>query len=460
VMVTVTEVNDPPVATADSATTAEDTALGMAASALLSNDSPGPANESGQSLAVTSVSPTSAQGGTVVLSGDAISYSPPVNFFGTDSFSYTVSDDGTTNGTADAMSVVGEVMVTVTEVNDVPLCTGLGLTTPEDTVVSRDLAPQCSDVDGDTLAIELVSLSLQGTSTLAGTVLTYTPNGDFNGTDSVTFRARDGSTFSNTATVNITVSPVNDAPIANAGPDQTVDEGGTVTLAGSGSDVDGDTLTFQWAQTAGPAVTLTNASSATASFTAPQVDVDTVLTFQITVNDGNSGTTSDTVNVTVRNTTPTTFQPARTIGYWKNHPDQLAAILSQGSINLGDTMVTTVSQAVATLSNADAKDARNSLRAQLLAAILNLKNGADPNATGTDIRPTVDASINFLATNNSPVDGKHPNRQQALALKDNLDAYNNSGERLRDDDDRDDDDDDDRENGGDKKSGKDKKGKD
>ncbi len=119
---------------------------------------------------------------------------------------------------------------------------------------------------------------------------------------------------------------------------------------------------------------------------------------------------------------------ARTIGYWKNHQDHLAQMLAYGPIDLGDTVVTTAAQAVTVLSNASAQDARDSLRAQLLAAILNLRNDANPFAAGADIRPTVGAATAYLDTHSSPVTGRHPDRASVLAMKDLLDAFNNSGE--------------------------------
>ena len=93
-------------------------------------------------------------------------------------------------------------------------------------------------------------------------------------------------------------------PVANAGPDQTVSEGATVTLTGSGSDPDGDTITeYRWTQTAGPAVTLSSATGTTTSFTAPTgLVADEVLRFSFVVTAGGEGG-SDSVDVTVNATT-------------------------------------------------------------------------------------------------------------------------------------------------------------
>src|SRR5262249_36600880 len=90
-------------------------------------------------------------------------------------------------------------------------------------------------------------------------------------------------------------------PIANAGPDQLVDEGVTVMLNGTGSsDPDGDPITLAWSQTAGPAVTLTSISATQPTFTAPDVSTDTVLTFQLIVADGITNSVPDEVRITVR----------------------------------------------------------------------------------------------------------------------------------------------------------------
>lgn len=97
----------------------------------------------------------------------------------------------------------------------------------------------------------------------------------------------------------VTVALDNQFPIANAGPDFAVNEGAGVLLAGSATDAENDALTYSWTQTAGPTVMLNGADTATASFTAPQVGLDTPLTFELRVTDTAGGYTTDDVVVTV-----------------------------------------------------------------------------------------------------------------------------------------------------------------
>ncbi|MEK7415108.1 MAG: PKD domain-containing protein, partial [Planctomycetota bacterium] len=119
-----------------------------------------------------------------------------------------------------------------------------------------------------------------------------------------TLTVTDNQGATGTASVAITVAP-NQAPTANAGSAQTVNEGATVSLSGSGSDSDGTIASYAWTQTAGSAVTLSGAASATATFTAPQVSADTVLTFKLTVTDNSGATGEATVNVTVHDVAAT-----------------------------------------------------------------------------------------------------------------------------------------------------------
>ncbi|MCB9650291.1 MAG: S8 family serine peptidase [Deltaproteobacteria bacterium] len=94
--------------------------------------------------------------------------------------------------------------------------------------------------------------------------------------------------------------PPNQPPVANAGPDQTVDAETQVALDGSASsDPDGDPLTFAWQQQSGPSVTLIDANTAQPSFTAPTVKEESVLVFRLAVDDGQGGAAQDDVAITV-----------------------------------------------------------------------------------------------------------------------------------------------------------------
>jgi chitinase len=88
-------------------------------------------------------------------------------------------------------------------------------------------------------------------------------------------------------------------PTANAGADRTITEGAATNLQGSGTDAGGSIAAYLWTQTAGPAVTLNGASTATASFTAPQVTASTALTFRLRVTDNQGATGTDDVTITV-----------------------------------------------------------------------------------------------------------------------------------------------------------------
>ena len=232
VTLTVSPVNDPPVAQADTKVTDEDTQLKFPALDLLSNDSPGPANESGQKLTVTAVTSPTTQGGTVRLEGTNVVYLPATNFFGTDSFTYTVADNGTTGGTSDPKSATGTVTLTVRPVNDPPVAQADAKVTAEDTqlkfpalgLLSND-SPGPANESGQKLTVTAVTspTAQGGTVRLDGTNLVYLPATNFFGTDSFTYTVTDNGTTggtsdpkSATATVTLTVSPVNDPPVAQA----------------------------------------------------------------------------------------------------------------------------------------------------------------------------------------------------------------------------------------------------
>ena len=159
-----------------------------------------------------------------------------------------------------------------------------------------------SDFDGDALSVRLLDEPGHGTVEVdAAGVVTYVHDGSETAADRFGYKADDGTALSDKATVTIEVTPVNDAPTAEAGPDQEVGEGAAVTLSGSGTDPEGETLTFAWTQSRGPAVALSEAAAAAPSFTAPaQLAADTTLVFELVVTDASGAASApDAVTVTV-----------------------------------------------------------------------------------------------------------------------------------------------------------------
>jgi hypothetical protein len=161
------------------------------------------------------------------------------------------------------------------------------------------LTASATDPDGDPLSFQWTQASGPAVTLLGANTDTArftAPNVSIALTFQVTVDDGNGGTASDAVIVSVTASGgTNIAPVANAGPDQTVHTGQTVTLSGTGTDANNDPLTFLWTQTAGPAVTLTSATSATPTFIAPAPGT---LTFQLAVNDGQA-TGTDSVNVVV-----------------------------------------------------------------------------------------------------------------------------------------------------------------
>ncbi|MCA9201374.1 MAG: tandem-95 repeat protein, partial [Planctomycetales bacterium] len=154
---------------------------------------------------------TGPQNGTLNLSDNgAFTYQPNTDFVGQDSFTYTAIVDGTASN-------VATVTIDVLAQNAAPIANDDSYTTDEDTalVTSTSVLANDTDDDGDTLTASLVSGPSNGTLTLeTNGQFTYTPDADFNGTDSFTYTATDGTATSDPATVTIQVDAVNDAPVA------------------------------------------------------------------------------------------------------------------------------------------------------------------------------------------------------------------------------------------------------
>ena len=215
VTITVTEVNDPPETTDDTATATEDTLLENIN--VLGNDAPGP--EGFETDQVLTVSDPVAEHGEVIVNPDGtLNYMPDANFSGDDVITYTLTDDGTTDGQADPQSATGQVIVTVTPVNDAPVGEADEYHTDEDTLLdisAPGVLGNDTDVDSGSLSATLVDLPDNGELTFnADGSFTYMPDTDFAGTDTFTYRATDNDLDSEVTTVTIIVDPVNDPPVA------------------------------------------------------------------------------------------------------------------------------------------------------------------------------------------------------------------------------------------------------
>ena len=211
--------------------------------------------------------------------------------------SYTFSlivNDGTVNSTAD------QVIVTVRQVNKAPVANaGVDQTVNEGVVVTLD-GSASSDPDNNTLTYSWTApTGITLNSTTAAKPTFTAPEVMTNQSYTFSLVVNDGTVNSTADQVVITVRQVNKAPVANAGTDQSVNEGVTVSLDGSASsDPDNNTLTYKW--TAPSGITLNSTTAAKPTFTAPEVMTNQSYTFSLIVNDGTVNSTADQVVITVR----------------------------------------------------------------------------------------------------------------------------------------------------------------
>ncbi|MFC6976272.1 S8 family serine peptidase [Halomicroarcula sp. GCM10025709] len=268
-------------------------------------DATGSTDPDGESLIYS----WSQTGGTAVSLGSPNTATPTftapsVNSQTTLTFEVTVTDGNGGWGT-------DTVAVTVSPSNSVPTAdAGSDVSVNGGAPVTLD-ATGSTDPDGDVLSYFWTQTG--GTAVSLGSSNTATPTFTAPGVNSqttLTFEVSvtDPSGASDTDTVAVTVSPSNNAPTADAGSDISVTGGSSVTLDATGStDPDGESLIYSWSQTGGTAVSLGSPNTATPTFTAPSVNSQTTLTFELTVTDANGGWGTDTVAVTVSpsNTAPT-----------------------------------------------------------------------------------------------------------------------------------------------------------
>ena len=224
-------INNAPVAVDDSITINEDSSL--TPYNVIANDT----DVEGSALTLT-VASTSGTG-TVAVNADnkSVDYTPASNFNGTEVITYTVSDGKLSD-------LTGKLTITVNPVNDVPVAVDDKFTVLEDSgLTGIDIITNDINLDGDALTFTAVT---SGTGTISSNadnkLVDYKPASNFNGSEVITYTVSDG-TLKDTGTLTITVTSVNDAPVANP---QTLNVNNDVNLplTLSGSDIDNDVLTF------------------------------------------------------------------------------------------------------------------------------------------------------------------------------------------------------------------------
>ena len=291
VTITITPVNDLPVAVNDTYTTNEDTTLN---GSLAGNDTASPDGGNVWTLV------TGTTNGTVTVNTTGtFTYVPNANFNGTDTFTYTLCDIDNDCSTATAT-------ITITAVNDAPTAVNDAYVTAEDTpitVPASGILANDTDPERDvlTVSLPLVTLPSHGALTQnADGSLTYTPALNYTGTDSYTYRAKDsGGLTSNIATVTITITPVNDPPVAvNDAATTPMNTAVTLTVLTNDSDPDGDVLavTSFTTPTSG-----TVTQSGNQFVYTPATGFFGTATFTYTITDGHAGTSTATVTITIPN---------------------------------------------------------------------------------------------------------------------------------------------------------------
>jgi uncharacterized repeat protein (TIGR01451 family) len=337
VSLTITNVNRAPTAAPDAYTLGKNTALSITAPGLLTND----LDLDGD--LITALKVTDPAHGTVTVSiAGSFTYTPVSNYFGADSFSY-LATDGASN------SAPAIVSLTITNINRAPTAGNdtytlgkngtLNLTAPG--VLAND-----SDLDGDALSVNKVTDPAHGSLTLnTDGSFTYTPVSNYFGADSFTYQASDGTASSTVATVSLSITNINRAPVANDDA-YTVLKNSTLTISpagvlGNDLDLDGDALlALKATDPAHGSLTLNANGSFIYTPTSNYFGADT-FTYRATDSTATSLVATVTLNIANSNSVPVAVADAFTLG--KNTTLSLTApgVLANDIDGDGDTLTAT-----------------------------------------------------------------------------------------------------------------------
>ena len=285
VAVTVTPVNDAPVANPDAIATPLDTPVTLD---IVANDT----DVDGDPLTILGT-PTSADGTvTVGPDGRSVTFTPNAGFVGTTVIDYTVTDP-------EGLTATSTLTVTVADDGATPVTNPDTASTPEDEPVVIDVLGNDTDPNGDPLTV-ISATAPNGTVEINpdGT-LTYTPDLDFNGPDEITYTVTDPDGNTATSTVAVTVTPVNDAPVANPDAIATpLDTPVTLDIVANDTDVDGDPLTILGTPTSADGTVTVGPDGRSVTFTPNAGFVGTTV-IAYTVTDPTGAIASSTLSVNV-----------------------------------------------------------------------------------------------------------------------------------------------------------------
>ncbi len=298
--VTVEGSNDGPVASDDSLSGTEDGTITFTAADLLGNDS----DVDGDTLSISAFE--QPEHGTIVDNNDGtFTFTPDENWNGETNFTYTVSDGAGGTDTA-------TVSITVDGVNDGPVANDDTASATEDGgAVTINVLGNDTDLDGDTLTVTEATLpeGAEGTVTInEDGSISFDPGAGYQNLGvgesqqvEITYTISDGQGGTSTATATVTVEGSNDGPVAS---DDSLSgtEDGTITfsaadLLGNDSDVDGDTLSISAFEQPEHGTIVDN-NDGTFTFT-PDENWNGETNFTYTVSDGEGGTDTATVSITV-----------------------------------------------------------------------------------------------------------------------------------------------------------------
>jgi hypothetical protein len=290
-------INDAPVANDNSYNVTQDTVLNVAAPGVLGNDTD---DDSAVLTAAPGIPPS--HGSLALSANGSFGYTPAPGYVGPDSFTYTVDDVDPNNART------ATVTITVMAANHSPVANAQGVATNED--IAKPITMTATDSDSNPLTYSIVTGPSHGSLSGAAPNVTYTPSANYNGADSFTFKANDGTLNSNVATVSITVNPVNDAPSFTKGANQTVNaSSGSKTVTGwataisrGPADEGGQTVNFIVTNNNSGLFSVQPAISATGTLTfTPAASAKGVATVSVQIHD-NGGTANGGVDTSVAQT--------------------------------------------------------------------------------------------------------------------------------------------------------------